>query len=193
MAQRTLKNTCLAYLMELDNAVYTALCVKQFAADENMTDVIAALGTLVNHDCAERETALQEFYVQWQHDPQVVEKWLALQAGSRLPDTLQHVKSLLEHPAFSMKNPNKVRALIGRFCQANTRFHDRGGEGYRFLADHVLQLDKLNPQIAARLVQAMARWQRYDTQRKQLMQAELQRIVDMVICQRMYMKWLARC
>lgn len=177
MAQRSLKNTCLAYLMELNNAVYTAVCVNQFAAGENMTDVMAALGALVHHGGAERDKALQQFYEQWQHDPQVVEKWLALQAGSRLPNTLQHVKSLLEHPAFSLKNPNKVRSLIGRFCQTNTRFHDSSGEGYHFLADHVLKLDKLNPQIAARLVQALARWKRYDGKRKQLMQIELQRIV----------------
>lgn len=177
MAQRSLKNTCLAYLMERANADYIAICVKQFAADENMTDVMAALGALSHHDGVEREAALQQFYEQWQHDPQVVEKWLALQAGSRLPNTLQHVKSLLDHPAFSLANPNKVRSLIGRFCQGNTRFHDSSGEGYRFLAEHVLQLDKLNPQIAARLVQALARWKRYDEKRKQLMQTELQRIV----------------
>jgi len=178
MAQRALKNTALAYMMELDKAVYTAMCVKQFAADENMTDVMAALGALVHHDGAERETALQQFYVKWQHDPQVVEKWLALQAGSRLANTLAHVKTLLDHPAFSMTNPNKVRSLIGRFCQSNTRFHDINGEGYRFLAEHVLKLDKLNPQIAARLVQALARWQRYDETRKQLMQTELQGILS---------------
>ena len=178
MAQRSLKNTCLAYLMELNKADYTRLCVTQFEAAENMTDVMAALGALVHHAGSERETALQQFYAQWQHDPQVVEKWLALQAGSRLPDTLQHVKSLLNHPAFNIKNPNKVRSLIGRFCQLNTRFHDINGEGYRFLSDHVIQLDKLNPQIAARLVQALARWKRYDDKRQTLMQAELKRISE---------------
>jgi len=178
MAQRSLKNTCLAYLMELEKADYTALCVKQFAADENMTDVMASLGALANHDGEARETALQQFYEKWQHDPQVVEKWLAIQAGSRLPATLQHVKSLLDHPAFSLKNPNKVRSLIGRFCQTNPRFHDIRGEGYKFLSGHVIKLDKLNPQIAARLVQALARWKRYDDKRKSLMQAELKRISE---------------
>ena len=177
MARRSLKNTCLSYLMELEKADYTDLCVKQFAADENMTDVMASLGALVHQQGPERDTALQQFYVKWQDDPQVVEKWLALQAGSRLPDTLQHVKSLLAHPAFSLTNPNKVRSLIGRFCQGNTRFHDLSGEGYSFLSEHVLKLDKLNPQIAARLVQALARWKRFDEKRKQLMQAELQAIL----------------
>ncbi|MDH5443951.1 MAG: aminopeptidase N [Gammaproteobacteria bacterium] len=176
MAQRSLKNCCLSYLMELEKAEYVDLCVKQFAAEENMTDVMAALGSLVNHAGAERDTALQQFYVKWQHDPQVVEKWLALQAGSRLDKTLGHVKSLLDHPAFSLTNPNKVRSLIGRFCMGNTRFHDSSGEGYQFLAEHVLKLDKLNPQIAARLVQSFARWKRFDNTRKKLMQTELQKI-----------------
>ncbi len=178
MAQRALKNTCLVYLMELEKADYTALCVKQFTADENMTDVMAALGALVQHDGPERETALQQFYTQWQQDAQVVEKWLALQAGSRSANTLLHVKSLLEHPAFSLTNPNKVRSLIGRFCQTNTRFHDSAGEGYRFLTEYVLNLDKLNPQIAARLVQALARWKRYAEPRKKLMQTELENILS---------------
>ncbi|HEB67360.1 MAG TPA: DUF3458 domain-containing protein, partial [Gammaproteobacteria bacterium] len=105
-------------------------------------------------------------------------KWLALQAGSSLPDTLDRVKALMDHPAFDLHNPNKVRALIGRFCAGNPlRFHAADGSGYRFLADRVLELDPLNPSIAARLVKNLSRWRRYDPARQALMKAQLERIL----------------
>jgi len=108
----------------------------------------------------------------------VVDKWLAIQARSRLPDTLDRVKRLMQQPAFTLSNPNKVRSLIGSFCRGNpVRFHALDGQGYAFLTENVLTLDKRNPQIAARLVQAMIRWQRYDTQRQALMQSSLQQIL----------------
>ena len=108
----------------------------------------------------------------------MVDKWFALQAGARLPDTLTRVQALMRHSAFKLTNPNKVRALIGRFCQGNpVRFHAANGAGYLFLADQVLALDRLNPQMAARLLAPMSRWRRHDAQRQQLMQAQLQRIV----------------
>ena len=179
MAQRSLKNTALAYLMALDDPVVQQLCVGQYQQANNMTDVMAALALLADVAGAEREEALADFYTRWQHDPQVVEKWLAIQAGSSLPDTLQRVQALMQHPAFSLHNPNKVRSLIGRFCSANPlRFHAAGGSGYRFLGDRVLELDGLNPAIAARLVQSLSRWRRYDAERQTLMRDQLQRIVS---------------
>lgn len=179
MAQRNLKNTALAYLMALDDPELQQLCVEQYQQGGNMTDVMAALSLLVDVAGAAREEALADFYSRWQHDAQVVEKWLAIQAGSSLPDTLQRVQALMQHPAFSLHNPNKVRSLIGRFCSGNAlRFHAADGAGYGFLGDRVLELDALNPSIAARLVQTLSRWRRYDARRQVLMQEQLERIVS---------------
>ena len=107
-----------------------------------------------------------------------MDKWFSIQAMSKLPGTLDRVKSLMEHPVFSIRNPNKVRSLIGAFCSANpAHFHADDGSGYRFLAERVLELDGLNPQVASRLLRGMTRWRRYDDRRKGMMQAELQRIL----------------
>lgn len=179
MAQRSLKNTALAYLMALEESELQQLCVSQYQQSNNMTDVMAALSLLANIAGPAREEALADFYNRWQQDAQVVEKWLAIQAGSTLADTLQRVQALMQHPAFSLHNPNKVRSLIGRFCSANpVRFHAADGGGYRFLGDRVLELDTLNPSIAARLVQTLSRWRRYDTGRQALMREQLERIVS---------------
>jgi aminopeptidase N len=143
-----------------------------------MTDTVTALATLANTDCPEREGALASFHEKWKDDPLVLDKWLSIQAMSRLPHTLETVKALTRHSAFNIKNPNKVRALIGAFAQGNSlRFHDPSGEGYAFLADHVLTIDPMNPQIAARLVSAFTMWKRYDEKRKMLMKAQLERIL----------------
>ncbi len=179
MARRSLKNTALAFLMRLDDEHLCQLGVAQFRQGHNMTDVLAALSCLNELDIPERQQALDDFYAQWQHDPQVVEKWLALQAASSLPGTLEQVKALMDHPAFSLGNPNKVRALIGRFAAGNlVHFHAADGRGYAFLADQVLALDSMNPQIAARLVQNFSRWRRHDENRQALMREQLQRIID---------------
>jgi aminopeptidase N len=179
MARRALKSTCLSYLTETEQAEEYQRCYAQFSSANNMTDQQAALSCLSQHATPLRQQALAEFYERWQSDAQVVDKWLGIQARSRLPETLATVKTLLQHPAFTMKNPNKVRALIGSFCRGNpVRFHAIDGSGYAFLTENVLTLDQLNPQIAARLVQAIIRWQRYDAQRQSLMQASLQQILD---------------
>ena len=178
MAQRNLKNKALAYLMSLADDELQQLCVEQYRQGENMSDVMAALSLLADVAGPAREEALADFYNRWQHDPQVVEKWLAIQAGSSLPNTLQQVQALMRHPAFSLHNPNKVRALIGRFCAGNpVNFHAADGAGYRYLGDRVLELDAINPSMAARLVQTLSRWRRYDPERQALMREQLERIV----------------
>ncbi len=178
MARRSLKNMALGYLIALDEPAFYELCVDQYEARHNMTDEMAALSLLADLDIPARQAALDDFYRRWRHDPKVVEKWLSLQAGSSLPDTLQRVKALLEHPAFDLHNPNKVRALIDHFCASNPlRFHVADGIGYRFLADCVLELDPLNPSITARLVKNLSRWRRYDPARQALMKAQLERIL----------------
>ena len=178
VGRRSLKNICLAYLMELDEPGIRKLCTEQYRTAGNMTDVITALANLANTDCPERQEALAAFYAKWKDDPLVLDKWLSIQALSRLPNALEAVKTLTRHPSFNIKNPNKVRALIGAFSANTVRFHDPGGEGYAFLADHVLTIDPMNPQIAARLVSAFTLWKRYDEKRKALMKAQLERILN---------------
>ncbi|QQP89055.1 aminopeptidase N [Skermanella sp. TT6] len=178
IGRRALKNLALGYLMALEDAEAVELCVGQFHNAQAMTDVIAALGLLADTRLPQRESALRRFYDLWKDEPLVVDKWFSIQAMSERPETLDEVAALLAHPAFEIRNPNKVYALIGGFAGGNpVRFHDAGGGGYRFLADQVLALNRLNPQVASRMVKMFARWRKYDPRRQSLMRAELERIV----------------
>ncbi|QKT04515.1 aminopeptidase N [Ectothiorhodospiraceae bacterium 2226] len=177
--QRSLRAQCLSYLVARGGRDGVTLAWRQFREADNMTDSLAALAQLVHTEAPERDQALAAFYARWQDDSLVLDKWFALQAGSERPDTLAQVRALLEHPAFSLRNPNKVRALIGTFCHRNPlRFHDVSGEGYAFLREQVLQLAPRNPQVAARLVSAFNQWRHYDAPRQALMRAELERILS---------------
>jgi aminopeptidase N len=177
IGRRALRNTCLAYLAAADSAEGARLAKAQFDADANMTDVLAALAVLVDIDGPERAAALDAFYRRWTDDLLVIDKWFALQARSSLPGTIAAVRRLTQHPAFTRANPNRVRALIGTFSQANPlHFHASSGEGYDFLTDEVLALDKANPTTAARLVQPLGQWRRYDAARQERMRACLARI-----------------
>jgi aminopeptidase N len=176
-AQRRLRNVALGYLGALEDRESIALCAEQARAADNMTDQIGALTVLNDLADPARGAALDAFYARWKDDPLVIDKWFSLQAMSSLPGTRQAVEKLLTHPAFSIKTPNKVRALIGAFCQANPlRFHAADGSGYAFLADRVLELNRINPQVAARLVGAFGQWQRFDAARQAMMQAQLARV-----------------
>jgi aminopeptidase N len=175
---RRLKNLCLAYLMATGSEEAIRVSMAQFERADNMTDSIAALTALAGCRCPERDQALAQFYRKWRDDRGVIDKWFSIQATSRLPDTLERVGELLEHPDFDIRNPNRARSLIGAFSQVNqVRFHDPKGAGYRFLADQVLRLNAINPQIAARMLTPFSRWRRYDTGRQGLMKKELQRIL----------------
>lgn len=175
IGKRQLKNRCLTYLMQLPG--YAEIGMQQFekALKINMTDTQAALVGLANQHTALRENALDMFYQTWKHDPLVVDKWLSIQAASKLPDTLNVIRKLMRHEAFDLKNPNKVYALIGTFGQRNAvNFHARDGEGYAFLREVVHQLDKLNPQVASRMVKPLTAWKRYDKERQELMRGQLE-------------------
>jgi aminopeptidase N len=176
--KRALRNLCLGYLMELDDAEVRALALAQFERADNMTDAVAALSTLANCDCSERMQALDAFYAKWNNEPLVVDKWLAVQAGSRLPGTLAEVRKLLAHPAFEIRNPNKVYALIRSFCSNHVRFHAADGSGYAFLAEQVTAIEAFNPQVAARMARAFDRWRKFDAGRRQHASAALERIRD---------------
>jgi len=179
IGRRSLKNTCLRYLMVQGDSDAIKMCEQQFNAAHNMTDVIAALGCLVNSENVIKDNALASFYSKWQKDTLVLDKWFSLQATSRLPDTLDKVKKLTKDAAFSIKNPNKVRALIGAFCNANpVRFHDASGAGYEFLADNIIELDVLNPQVAARMSNAFSQWRRYSENLQAQMHNQMERIIS---------------
>jgi aminopeptidase N len=180
--KRTLRNTCLAYLLTLDqdgtlDPFLLQMGIQQYRTSNNMTDCIAAINGVVNANLESGRELLDNFYSKWQHDPLVVDKWLILQAGCALPGTLDRLKTLTEHPAFTYKNPNKVRALIATFCSTNhNQFHSADGAGYALLGDQALLLDTLNPQIASRMLTPLTQWRRYDVARQQMIRKQLERI-----------------
>jgi len=179
MQQRKLKNICLAYLGAIKDEHAVQLVYNQFTTARNMTDQYAALTVLTDCDCPERDLALAAFEKQWGSESNVMDKWFAVQAASSLPGTLERVKSLLLHVKFDLHNPNKVRALIGTFAMRNpAAFHSDDGSGYEFVADQVLALDRINPQIASRMVRALMNWKRLEPIRNCLNRAALQRIAD---------------
>jgi aminopeptidase N len=173
IGRRSLRNACLGFLAELG---MSALAYEQFKHADNMTDSMAALTWLAQLDCPERDKALHEFYARWKDEPLVVDKWLMVQAGSRLPDTLARVRKLLGHPAFDLKVPNKVYALIRTFSANHVRFHAADGGGYAFLADQIVALNALNPQVAARMARGFDRWKKFDAARQTKAKTELERI-----------------
>jgi aminopeptidase N len=142
-----------------------------------MTDRQGALVVLALLDAPERQDAFAQFYDRYRGDTLVLDKWFALQAGAARADTISIVVALAGHPDFTMKNPNRWRALVSNFAANQWGFHHASGRGYRFLADMILAIDKLNPQVAARQVPSLGRWRRFEPMRAELMRAELERIV----------------
>tara|TARA_R110001583_G_scaffold11650_2_gene52502 strand:+ start:3291 stop:5915 length:2625 start_codon:yes stop_codon:yes gene_type:complete len=179
IAQRSLQNTALAYLMALEQPRTLLLAQQQFETADNMTDALAALSLIAHSGFSDaRQQALDLFFQRWQDDPLVVNQWLSVQAMSPGDDTLEQVQRLMQLPLFDLKNPNRVRALVAVFCGQNAaQFHRDDAAGYRFLADRIIELDRLNPQIASRLLTPLTRWKRYDADRQRLMRAELERIM----------------
>ena len=179
-ARRALQNIALSYLMLSGKPQVLAAALEQFEHSDNMTERLTALAVLVNSPFeAEKAAALASFAEQFKDNPLVMDQWFSVQAGSTLPGGLQRVRELMEHPAFTLKNPNKVRALVGAFAGQNLiNFHAADGSGYRFLADLVIELNGFNPQIASRQLAPLTRWRKYDAARQALMKAELVRIRD---------------
>jgi aminopeptidase N len=175
--RRALKNVSLDLLAADGGDEGIALAANQFETADNMTDEMAALVTLSLHDRPVRAVALDDFYRRYQGDPLVIDKWFALQAAIPEPATLDRVRKLTEHPAFSFANPNRLRALIGAFAQLNqTQFNRPDGAGYAFLADTVLALDPKNPQVAARLLSAFKSWRALEPGRRARAEATLRRV-----------------
>ncbi|XP_022158452.1 puromycin-sensitive aminopeptidase [Momordica charantia] len=178
MARRALKNTALAYLALVEDAEITNLVLHEYKNASNMTDQFAALAAIAQKPGETRDEILADFYTKWQHDFLVVNKWFALQATSDIPGNIKNVQKLLNHPGFDLRNPNKVYSLIGGFCGSIVNFHAKDGSGYKFLGEIVMQLDKINPQVASRMVSAFSRWRRYDENRQNLAKAQLEKILS---------------
>jgi len=181
VGRRALRNVCLGYLAESEADYLQATVLPRLMAQlnhsDNMTDASAALGVLANLDLPERETALAIFYAKWQDEALVVDKWLQFQATSRLPQTTARVAELIRHPAFDIKNPNKVYALVRSFCAANPRhFHAADGSGYRLAADFIIELQAINPQVASRIARSFDRWRQFDAVRQGHAHQALERI-----------------
>lgn len=181
--KRALKNCALAYLVEWpDTATYT-LAHTQYQEAENMTDRIAALNAMLHCSSALdkayskiRKQVLAHFYKEFESEALVIDKWFTLQATAPTTD-VEQVRALMQHKAYSMSNPNRARSLIFAFCNANpARFHAADGSGYVLWAECVIALNKLNPQVAARLSRSMDRWTKYPKANQVLMKAALQKV-----------------
>jgi len=178
VGRRRLHNTCLDYL-SVDGLHPSAVprAKYQFDSSTCMTDKLAALSCLASVDCSECDHAIEAFYRDAGSNALVLNKWFMIQATADTDKVLARVKDLrMHHPAFILSNPNRARSLISAFASNLPHFHRIDGSGYRFLADCILDLDRLNPQVAARMVSSFAQWRSFDALRGELMRAELQRI-----------------
>ncbi|MEX2515611.1 MAG: aminopeptidase N C-terminal domain-containing protein, partial [Gammaproteobacteria bacterium] len=176
--QRRLHGLALTYLADADAGQLAEICKTQFARADNMTDSLAALTAINNVPGAARDELFAAFEQRWHDNPLVLDKWFRLQAIARRPNALEEVAALMQHPAFTLHNPNRVRALLGAFTVDNMAgLHRADGAGYAFIADRVLELDRLNGQVAARLASCLTRWRRYAEQHAEMMHAELERIL----------------
>jgi aminopeptidase N len=175
MARRSLRNACLSFLLETEEGA--ALAEQQLAMSDNMTDTLAALQGLVWNQARSADAVLKAFEERWCDDELVMDKWFSMQASIPGAQAVDKVRELLGHPGFSIRNPNKVRSLLGVFSMGNpTGFHTASGAGYRLHAEQVIALDKLNPQVAARMAAAFNSWTRYGEDRRGKMKVELSRI-----------------
>ena len=179
IGRRRIKNVCLSFLSRLESEKTQQWSEQQFSTSTNMTDQIAALANIVNHPHPAKEECLANFYQKWQSEALVIDKWFAIQSASPMSDAFATVVSLTAHPAFDLATPNRVRAVIGSFTQANPlHFHAINGQGYEFLANHVIALDILNPQVASRMLGPLTSWRRFDETRQTLMKTQLERIMN---------------
>merc|ERR1712232_480244 len=159
-----------------------ALATNHFENASGMTDKMAALNALVSMDgagAAARDKALETFYKDAEGDALVLNKWFSVQALADLPDVLDRVKALTEHPDFTLSNPNRCRSLISAFTMNLAPFHAEDGEGYKFIADTIAELDKLNPQISSRMGTSLIQWRKYGEERAAMMKGELKKLSEM--------------
>jgi aminopeptidase N len=177
--KRSLRNAALRYLTAADDEAAAGLAEAHYRGAASMTDMIAGLAALTRMESALRDRAFNHFHDRFRADPLVLDKWMSLQAGSPSPGTVAQVTALMTDPHFDIKNPNRVRALIGAFAANHLRFHQADGAGYRLVGQVIRTLDPMNPQVAARLAGAFESWRRYNPARQQMMRAELETILNL--------------
>ncbi|USE38860.1 aminopeptidase N [Endozoicomonas sp. SCSIO W0465] len=179
IAERTLKNISLSYLTSLDDRGMLALAEQQYHGASNMTDRFAALASVVNAGCQDKELieeVLTDFLERYRDDTNVMDQWLSVQASSPSLGTLEHILALMQHEIFDATSPNKLRSVLGGFASNMKQFHRVDGLGYEFLTDQLLDLDKKNPQIASRLMTPLIRWRKFEPGCRERMRKALERI-----------------
>ncbi|MDD9173808.1 aminopeptidase N [Aliivibrio finisterrensis] len=178
IGKRALRNCALSYLAKTD--IGEALVQAQYQTADNMTDTMAAMVSANAAELPIRQTLMDDFSAKWSHDGLVMDKWFILQGSNPSTDVLNIIKETMNHKAFSLKNPNRTRSLIGSFAANNAvNFHSKSGEGYAFLGDILLELNESNPQVASRLIDPLLKFKKYDSDRQDLMKAQLQRLADL--------------
>ena len=177
IAERRLKNTCLSYLLLLDKPAYFGLCLAQFKAANNMTDQMAGLLPIVHFRNNIRDQIVADFYEQWQDTALVVDKWFSAQGASYAENSLQSIVSLFEHEAYILTNPNRARSFLGALIGNSSAFHQADGEGYHFVADRIIELDAINPQVAARMANTFVHWKRLIPAQGDLMKTQIERML----------------
>lgn len=177
IGRRSLRSFCLNSLMLLEDADVSQLCLDQYRQADNMTDRLSAFAALSDSQLDERQSILDDFFTRWEAHPLVIDKWFMLQALSHRETVFEEVEALLQHPAFTLQNPNRIRSLLGSFAGGNLAgFNRADGAGYRLLIDQILTLDAMNPQVAARLAGPFSRWKRLEPKRRELMKQQLERL-----------------
>lgn len=179
MAKRDLKNIAFSYIGSLEKEDILSMLFDKYKTASNMTDEIALFSIFTDIESEFKAKVIESFYSKWKNNYLVLDKWFAIQAVSSCSDTIANMNKLIDHPDFSIKNPNKVRSLIGSFAMFNpVNFHQKDGKGYRFVGEQVKNLDKINPQIASRMVAAFNNRKKYDKSRNNLMKKILENIIS---------------
>ena len=174
IARRRLRNICLGYLLHLQRDDYFELCHRQFEQADNMTDQIACLQMVVHYQHPLREQVVSRFYQQWQDNALVVDKWFSALGATQLEDALEQIRPLFEHSAYTLTNPNRARSLLGAMIANSSAFHRADGGGYALAAEKILQLDAINPQVAARLANPFVHWRKLVSEQGLLLKAQIE-------------------
>ena len=177
IAGRRLKNICLSYLLQLEKPEYFGFCSEQFDRADNMTDQIACLQAIVHYRNELREQIVTRFYQQWQDTALVVDKWFSALGSSTVENALDDIGTLFDHPAYSLHNPNRARSLLGALMANSRAFHQPDGAGYAFAANKIMQLDAINPQVAARLANPFVHWRKLVPELGLQMKAQVEKML----------------
>ena len=173
-----MKNICLVHLALIGKEEDLNECLERYRKANNMTDATAAVRAVIDTDCEQRTQMLNEFYEKWKEESLVVNKWITLQAMSNIKGNTKAVEALFEHPSYRIDNPNSNYALFRGFAQSPVNFHAADGSGYALYSTKLIELDKVNPQVAARISTVLTEWKKYNPERQVLMKKHIQQIAE---------------